>query len=60
MKPLSNEIRLVSIKFGGRTVKHSFTPSLNSMPEYITAKCCVFCSPDMKTYFEAIHEATHK
>ena len=59
MKPLSNEIRRVSIKFDGRTVKNAFTPSLTLMPEYITAKCPVFCSPDMKTFFEAINEATH-
>ena len=59
MKPLSNKIRRVSIQFGGRTVKNVFTPRLTWMPEYITAKC-VFYSPDMKTYFEAINEATHE
>ena len=58
MKPLSNEILWVSIQSCGRTVKNTFTPRLTSMPEYITAKCGVFCSPDMKTYFEAINEAT--
>ena len=58
MKPLSNKIRRVSIQFGGRTVKHAFTPRLTSMPESSTAKC-VFCSPDMKPFFEAINEVTH-
>ena len=59
MKPLSNEICRVSIQFDGRTVKSAFTPGLTLMPEYITAKCRLSCSPDMKTYFEAINEATH-
>ena len=58
MKLLSNEIRPFSIQFGGRTVKNKSTPRLTSMPEYITAICCVFCSPDIETYFEAINKAT--